>query len=82
VGDAGIYYDSGPRSIEDHRDGKNSIPRWTITDEVTIVCMQWWERERSMVADEQSQEMVEMSEEISDAGPYAQVGLASSALTV
>jgi len=62
--DAGIYYDSGPRSIEEKRirDGKNSYLDWDDTNEVTIVCMQWWEREPYyMVADEQSQEMVEMS---------------------
>jgi len=62
--DAGIYYDTGPRSIEEKRirDGKNSYLDWDDTNEVTIVCTQWWEREPYyLVADEASQEMVEMS---------------------
>lgn len=62
--DAGIYYDTGPRSIEEKRirDGKNSYLDWDDTNEVTIVCMQWWEREPYyLVADEATQEMVEMS---------------------
>jgi hypothetical protein len=62
--DAGIYYDTGPRSIEEKRirDGKNSYLDWDDTNEVTIVCMQWWEREPYfLVADEASGSMVEMS---------------------
>lgn len=62
--DAGIYYDAGPRSIEEKRirDGKNSYLDWDDTNEVTVVCMQWWEREPYyLVADEQTQEMLEMS---------------------
>jgi hypothetical protein len=62
--DAGIYYDTGPRSIEEKRirDGKNSYLDWDDTNEVTIVCTQWWEREPYyLVADEATQEMVEMS---------------------
>src|SRR6185436_10589146 len=54
----------GPRSIEEKRirDGKNSYLDWDDTNEVTIVCTQWWEREPYyLVADEASQEMVEMS---------------------
>ena len=62
--DAGNYYDTGPRSIEEKRirDGKNSYLDWDDTNEVTIVCTQWWEREPYwLVADEATQEMVEMS---------------------
>lgn len=62
--DAGIYYDTGPRSIEEKRirDGKNSYLDWDDTNEVTLVCMEWWEREPYyLVADEMRGEMVEMS---------------------
>jgi hypothetical protein len=62
--DAGVYYDTGPRSIEEKRirDGKNSYLDWDDTNEVTVVCMEWIEREPFyMVADEMSQQMVEMS---------------------
>jgi phage gp36-like protein len=62
--DSGIYNDSGPRSIEEKRirDGKNSYLDWDDTNEVTIVCGQWWEREPYyLVADEGSQSLLEMS---------------------
>ena len=61
--DAGIYYDTGRKSIEEKRirDGKNSYLDWDDTNEVTIVCMQWWEREPYyLVADEASNTLVEM----------------------
>ena len=62
--DAGVYYDTSPRSIEEKRirDGKNSYLDWDDTNEVTIVCTQWFEREPYyLVADEGTQEMVEMT---------------------
>lgn len=62
--DTGIYTDSGPKSIEEKRirDGKDSYLDWDDTNEVTIVCMQWWEREPYyLVGDEASGSMVEMS---------------------
>lgn len=62
--DAGVHYNSEPRSIEEKRirDGKNSYLDWDDTNEVTIVCTQWWEREPFyLVADEATQEMVQMS---------------------
>jgi hypothetical protein len=62
--DSGIYSDSNPRSIEEKRvrDGKNSYMDWDDTNEVTIVCTQWWEREPYyLVADEEAQTKVEMS---------------------
>lgn len=62
--DAGIYYDTGPRSIEEKRirDGKNSYLDWDDTNEVTIVCIQWIENEPYwLVADEQTQTKVEMT---------------------
>jgi hypothetical protein len=62
--DTGIYTDRGPRSIEEKRirDGKDSYLDWDDTNEVTIVCMQWWEREPYyLVADEGSQSLVEMT---------------------
>jgi hypothetical protein len=45
----------GPKSIEEKRirDGKDSYLDWDDTNEVTIVCGQWWEREPYyLVADE------------------------------
>ncbi len=62
--DAGIYYDVGPRSIEEKRvrDGKNSYLDWDDTNEVTIVCTQWIENEPYyLVADEEAQKKVEMT---------------------
>lgn len=62
--DVGSDYDRGPRSIEEKRirDGKNSYLDWDDTNEVTIVCGQWWEREPYyLVADEVNQRKVEVS---------------------
>src|ERR1700694_686735 len=62
--DAGIYYDTGPRSIEEKRirDGKNSYLDWDDTNEVTIVCTQWIENEPYyLVADDESQTKHEMT---------------------
>lgn len=62
--DTGIYTDGGPKSIEEKRirDGKDSYLDWDDTNEVTIVAMQWWEREPYyLVADEGSQSLVEMT---------------------
>jgi hypothetical protein len=62
--DVGSDYDSGPRSIEEKRvrDGKNSYLDWDDTNEVTIVCGEWWEREPYyLVADEVNQRKVEVS---------------------
>ena len=62
--DNGIYTDNQPRSIEEKRirDGKNSYLDWDDTNEVTVVCAQWWEREPYfLVADEASKSMVEMT---------------------
>lgn len=62
--DAGIYTDNGPRSIEEKRvrDGKDSFLDWDDTNEVTLVCLQWWEREPYyLVADEESQTKIEMT---------------------
>lgn len=45
--DTGLQDNGSPRSIEQKRirDGKDSYQDWDDTNEVTIVCMQWWERE-------------------------------------
>lgn len=62
--DAGLYTDSGPKSIEEKRirDGKDSYLDWDDNNEVTIVCSQWWEREPYyLVADEATNQLVEMS---------------------
>lgn len=62
--DIGIYMDAGPRSIEEKRvrDGKNSYLDWDDTNEVTIVHMQWMEREPYyLVADEQTNTKMELS---------------------
>ncbi|HEV8291441.1 MAG TPA: hypothetical protein VGP94_05940, partial [Tepidisphaeraceae bacterium] len=62
--DAGIYTDPGPKSIEEKRirDGKDSYLDWDDTNEVTIVCGQWFEREPFyLVADEANQTMHEMT---------------------
>ena len=62
--DIGSDYDRGPRSIEEKRirDGKNSYLDWDDTNEVTIVCGQWWEREPYyLVADEENGRKVEVS---------------------
>jgi len=62
--DVGIYTDGGPKSIEEKRirDGKDSYLDWDDTNEVTVVCMQWWERQPYyLVADEASQSLVEMT---------------------
>lgn len=62
--DAGVYTDSGPKSVEEKRvrDGKDSYLDWDDTNEVTIVCGQWWEREPYyLVADEAAGSLVEMT---------------------
>ena len=61
--DTGVGENSGPRSIEEKRirDGKNSYQDWDDTNEVTIVCMQWWEREPYyLVVDEATNTKLEL----------------------
>jgi hypothetical protein len=56
---------SGPRSIEEKRirDGEDSYEEFDDKNEVTLVCMEWWEREPYYrVADEATQTIVEMTE--------------------
>jgi hypothetical protein len=62
--DVGVYQDQGPKSIEEKRirDGKDSYLDWDDTNEVTVVCGQWWEREPYyLVGDEASGSLVEMT---------------------
>ena len=61
--DTGVGENGSPRSIEEKRvrDGSHSYQDWDDANEVTIVCMQWWEREPYyLVADEASQKKIEL----------------------
>lgn len=58
--------DGTPKSIEDKRvrDGEDSYEEHDDKNEVTLVCMEWWEREPYWrVADEATQTIVEMTNE-------------------
>lgn len=58
--------DSGPRSIEEKRirDGENSYEEHDDKNEVTLVCIEWWEREPYYrVADEATQTLMDLSDE-------------------
>lgn len=62
--DTGLQENGSPRSIEEKRirDGKNSYQDWDDTNEVTIVCTQWWEREPYyLVVDPLTGDKIEMT---------------------
>lgn len=62
----GSAEDGNPKSIEDKRvrDGNDSYEEHDDKNEVTLVCIEWWEREPYWrVADEQTQSIVDMTEQ-------------------